>query len=55
MFTIYETLFQNAIKILPTICQYKSKMPGKIGSACFINKKWEIYASYLSIFFDGTV
>ena len=28
-FATYETLFQNFIKILPTIYQNKSKMPGK--------------------------
>ena len=48
---MYETSFQNAIKvlpILPTIYKNKLKMPGK-------NRKDQVYTSYLSIIFDGTI
>ena len=36
---LYETLFQNVIKILPITYQNKTKMPEKIGSAWFDYKK----------------
>lgn len=38
IFTIYDTLFQNGIKILPITYQDKSKVPEKIESAWFDHK-----------------
>ena len=43
-------MFQNVIKILPTIYQNKSKMSQKIGSALFIYKKWEVLSTICKLF-----
>ena len=49
--TIYETLFENAIIILPITYQNKTEMPGKkIRSAWFIYNKWQILSNIYKIF-----
>ena len=45
IFTIYETLFENVITILPVTYQNRTKMPGKIGSVWFIFKKWKVIST----------
>ena len=50
IFTVYETFFKKVIKILPITYQNKTTMPGKIGSAWFIYKKWQVISIIYKIF-----
>ena len=50
IFTIYETLFENVITILPVTYQNRTKMPGKIGSVWFIFKKWKVISTIYKLF-----
>ena len=48
IFDVYEILFRKVIKILPTIYQNKTKMPGKNRKcliAWFICKKWQVIST----------
>ena len=45
IFTLYETLFHKVIKILPTIYQNKTIYLGKVESAWFVYKKWQIIST----------
>ena len=48
--TIYETLLKNVIKVLPTICQNKFKIPEKIENAWFIYKKQPVVSTIYKLF-----
>ena len=50
IFTIYQILFQNVITIFPITYQNKPKMPGKIGSAWFLYKKWQVISTIYKLF-----
>ena len=45
--TIYETLFQNVTKMLPTIHQNKTKIPGKTG-----NVRVESWINYIEVIWE---
>ena len=54
IFTVYKTLFENVITILPISHQNKSKMPGKYRKCLVfieIGKLSKLYTTYLSIIF----
>ena len=50
IFTIYETLFENVITILPITYQIKLKFLEKIRSAWFIYKKFHIVSTMYKLF-----
>ena len=52
IFTIYETLFENVITILPTTYQKKTKKKylEKIASAWFISRKWKVVPTIHKLF-----
>ena len=56
-FTIYESLFQNFVKLYQQFNKIKLKCLQKTGSAWFdyISKLYQLYTSYISIMFRGTV
>ena len=49
MFTIYETLFQNVIAVLPTIYQNKTKMPEKSRKCLVYLQELANYINYIQV------
>lgn len=52
IFTIYESLLQNVIKILPKIYRHKTNVPGKIVRK---GKWYQLSTSYLTCSLTGQV
>ena len=47
---MYGTLFEIVITILLITYQNKTKMPGKIGSAWSIYKRWQVISTIYKLF-----